>query len=112
MLRPFFITGAQPKKQIDFDRFHIVILGVRYGYFKVVGGRDLLYNIALQTNNNRLTTFKGPSVGSLPTQGDVDLLFSNPTRRLRALQPILFDLTVAHSINATKNRNIPMYIGK
>jgi hypothetical protein len=86
LMREYFLT----RKLTDFDRWCIVVIMNRYGLNKTAKEKEILNRIADNTNNRRLSTYKGPELLSLPTQKEIDEIFN---------QPIKLDLNLSHYEN-------------
>lgn len=86
LIRKYFLT----RKLTDFDRWCIVVIMNRYGLNKTAKEKEILNRIAENTNNRRLSTYKGPKLLPLPTQKEIDEIFN---------QPIKLDLNLSHYEN-------------
>ena len=53
----------------------------RYGFNKTIKEKEILKAIAENTNNRRLSTYKGPKLLKLPTQKEIDEIFNQPIKK-------------------------------
>ena len=77
---PFFkgmLKFKISRKQVDFHKWSIAQLIKKFGYFTTERGRELYERIGSNTNNRRLSTYKG-SVLDKPTQKEVNTLLKLP----------------------------------